>query len=715
MLETMERVWYNDCMLRNPFKELDQKKRMMSSDLLKQNFDFQKVVNQRARILIVAVFVCFCVIAAQLFRIQVIQHEDYVVKLKAYTQKNYIVTPPRGEMYDRNGNLLVANEEVLNITYYPPSNVDNYDEEKWALAYEFAIQFNIQSDAATEREWKDYYLMVSDDYGQSLLTEQEIASYYAGNLNEAASYVLKISRITPEMIEDIRHVELTETQKAWGYVSNEDKYTAWPVMMKMENATLNNVSVVIEDASSENVAYLIEHKESFPGFDVEADWKRTYPYGSTLRDIFGRVSTGGLESDSMDYYLANDYALNDRFGSSGLEKQYEEYLSGERTIKQITFDEESNIAIMTPINEGKKGYDLQLTIDIELQQKVDQILQNILTREKDNEYRKNFKQVFVSLMDPNTGEILVMSGQQREEDGSFTPFASGNYLQSFMPGSIVKLATLYMGLNEGIVQPNELINDTRMCFAGGTCKESASNRGIINDIEAIAKSSNIYMFHIAIRLAGGTYVPNGALYLPYLEEGYAMFRKYFGMFGLGNATQVDLPYEENGLAGTKDEPASLLDFSIGQYETYTPLQLLQYVSAVGTGVKVKPHFLKQIYEINSDSSIVYQYGTQVISTIDGNTNYLDRVIEGMKECVETQFCGSGLKALNKDVAAKTGTAELTSAFVKTNTSIIGFAPSDAPTVSFVCVAPDANNDKALSNICTEIMPVVLEEYYKIYE
>lgn len=709
------KLMYNNVMFKNPFKELDQKNRMMSSDLLKQNFDFQKVVNTRAKILILAVFACFCIIGFRLFSIQVTQHEDYLVKLKAYTQKNYIVTPPRGEMVDRNGNLLVANEEVLNITYYPPSNVTNYDEEKWALAYEFALKFGFDSSYASEREWKDYYLMLSDHYGNELLSDEEINAYYQGKLSESDVYALKIARITPELIEEVKRVELTDIQKEWGYVSNADKYIAWPVMMRMERATLNDVSVIIEDASSENVAYLIEHKEEFPGFDVQADWRRYYPYGSTLRDIFGRVSTNGLETDSMDYYLALDYALNDRFGSSGLEKQYEKYLSGERTIKQISFDDESHIAIMTPIAEGKKGYDLQLTIDIELQQKVDQILQDTLYANKDNEYRKNFKQVFVSLMDPNTGEILTMSGQQLLDDGTFIPFASGNYLQSLMPGSVVKLATIYMGLNEGLVQPNELINDTRMCFAGGTCKESATAKGIINDVEAIAQSSNIYMFHIAIRLAGGTYVPNGALYLPYLDEGYAMFRKYYNMFGLGGSTQVDLPFEELGVAGTKDEAASLLDFSIGQYESYTPLQLLQYVSAVGTGVKVKPHFLKQIYEINSDSSVIYQYGTQVISTIDGNTEYLDRVVDGMVQCVETQFCGTGLKALNKNVAAKTGTAEILNAYIRTNSSIIGFAPSDKPTVSFVCSAPDSNNDKALSNICAEIMPKVLEEYYKIYE
>ncbi len=707
-------------MLKNPFREIDQKNRKNSSDLLKKQFDFFKIVNQRANIVIACIAVCFLILGMRLTYIQIFENESYTMKLEAYTRKNQVVTPPRGEMYDRNGNLLVGNDDVLNITYYPPNYVDSYSEEKWQLAYDFAVEFDIGSEEASFREWQDYYLQVSEDYGNSLLSEQEMQDAIAKTSDtvslESIIYPIKISRITQEMIDEIKEVPLTAEEREAGYLSNEQKYIAWPVMLKMEKATEQNSSIIVEDASTEDVSYLIEHKVDFPGFDVQADWKRTYPYGSTLRDVFGTVATNGLEEETMDYYLAKGYALNERFGSSGLEEQYENYLKGENTINEITYDEESGIAIMTPIQEGKKGYDLQLTIDIDLQQKVDQIIQDVLTEEEDNEYRKYFDEAFVILMDPNTGEILVMSGQQQLEDGEgFMPYASGNYLQNNMPGSIVKLATLYMGLNEGAVSPGEIILDAPICFKDTACKASATNKGLINDIEAIAQSSNVYMFHIAIRMAGGVYVPNAPLYLPLFEDTYDTYRKYYSMFGLGVPTQIDLPFEESGVAGTNDNEVSLLDYSIGQYESYTPLQLAQYVSTVATGRKVKPHFLKEVREVNSEESVVYQYGTQVISNLYGNEEYLDRVREGMIECVNTGFCGTRFRSMNKDIAAKTGTAELTNAYIRTNSSVVGFAPADNPTIAFVCVAPDSNNDRSQSNIAVTIMERVLEEYYKTYE
>ena len=75
-------------------------------------------------------------------------------------------------------------------------------------------------------------------------------------------------------------------------------------------------------------------------------------------------------------------------------------------------------------------------------------------------------------MNPQTGEIIAMSGQQITDDGDFIPFASGNYLQSFLPGSTVKPGVLYMGLNEGSVKINEVIHDAPMYFKGGLVKGS---------------------------------------------------------------------------------------------------------------------------------------------------------------------------------------------------------------------------------------------------
>lgn len=275
-----------------------------------------------------------------------------------------------------------------------------------------------------------------------------------------------------------------------------------------------------------------------------------------------------------------------------------------------------------------------------------------------------------------------------------------------------------MGLNEGVVQPNEIIVDAPMVFGSGASrlvKQSAENKGAINDITAIAKSSNVYMFHIAIRLAGGVYVPNAPLYLPDMTA-YDIFRKYYQMFGLGLETGIDVPKEEIGFISTAREQGTLLDFAIGQYDSYTPLQLIQYVATVGNGgYRVQPHFLKEVYEINSDESVIYQYDTNVLNTVSGNLDYLERVKQGMRECVSTTFCGSGFKNLNKDIAAKTGTAELNTEVIRTNSAVVGFAPSNNPTISFVCMAPDSNNDRSQINICLEIMNDVLTEYYKTYE
>ena len=121
-------------MLRNPFKELDANIRKRSSDLLKRGFDFNKVVNQRATIVISVVFVCFLAIGLRLVQIQYFEQESYLEKLKAFTQKNQTISPPRGDIYDRNGKLLVTNKEVVNITYYPQKDLLNWSEEKWQLS-----------------------------------------------------------------------------------------------------------------------------------------------------------------------------------------------------------------------------------------------------------------------------------------------------------------------------------------------------------------------------------------------------------------------------------------------------------------------------------------------------------------------------------------------------------------------------------------------------
>lgn len=221
-------------MIKNPFRELDHRNRKNSSDLLKRPTDYNKVINQRSFQLLIILICAFLVIALRLTQIQLVENDDYAMKLEAYTRKQQVVTPPRGEIFDRFGNLLVANNECLNITYYPPSDVTSYSQQKWRLAYEFAKHFKISEDSVSEREWKDFYLIIDNNYGNSLLTEQELKQAFSNELSNSAVYDLKINRINDQFINELMSQTLSEKHKEAGYLSNSEKKQAWPVMMLME-------------------------------------------------------------------------------------------------------------------------------------------------------------------------------------------------------------------------------------------------------------------------------------------------------------------------------------------------------------------------------------------------------------------------------------------------------------------------------------------------
>lgn len=114
-------------------------------------------------------------------------------------------------------------------------------------------------------------------------------------------------------------------------IASEEDKNAFSVYLLMNQSPSNSIKVIVEDASNEDVAYLMEHKDEYRGFDVDfGSWKREYPYKDTLRDVLGSVTTTkqGVPSEEREYYEALGYSLTDRVGSSGLEKQYEQLLSG---------------------------------------------------------------------------------------------------------------------------------------------------------------------------------------------------------------------------------------------------------------------------------------------------------------------------------------------------------------------------------------------------
>ena len=690
-------------MIRNPFRDLDQKKLSRSSDVLKTQNDYFKIVNRRIFIFGIIICLIFAVVSVRLVFLQIRNQEDYAAKLENYSSQKQTDSTARGEMVDRNGKVIAKTVSSHNIVYFPPK--DTTSEEQWKLAQTFAKDFKVDHKGMTNSDYQDLYMFLhkdekgNKDSGKNLLSEQEKETLTAEEQEKKIR-----SRITMKMVNEL---------------ADDDIKDAFSVYLSMRKLPNNQNKVILEDVDSDSVAKLMENKDKYRGFDVNlGSWKREYPYKDTLRDVLGSIttSTQGVPSELRSYYEAMGYSLTDRVGQSGLEKQYEDLLSGTPRVSEISYDSDGT-AIMNETSSGKNGYDLHLTIDVELQKKVDDILEDTLKKYAGTAGREKFKKAIVVLMNPQTGEIYAMSGKYLDEDGKIQNYSSGAYLDAFASGSVVKGATVYMMLDQGIQTRYSTEQDEQMKIAGTPFKQSFNTYGTVNSIRALAVSSNVYMFKSVIKLAGGNYVYNQPLGITneMAQETFKLMRNYYSMFGLGTKTGLDVPNEAQGFTGNTMNPGLLLDYSIGQYDNYTPIQLVQYAATIANGgKKVQPKLVNTATEVNTDYT-VYENKTQVLSALPGSKEDLETIQMGFREVVAGEHAIDPIKSLDVQVAAKTGTAEVEDF---TNASLVGYAPYDKEAkVAFACSVPEsATNDQSVAgNLCAyNIMPEVLKEFFKKY-
>lgn len=692
-------------MFENPFRKLDMNRKKRSSNVLRQSQDQIKVINDRLKVSMLVIIVVFSVIAFRLADLTIINQQEYAEKLKNYTAQKQSFSSPRGTIYDRNGNILVESVSSLTISYYPVEGIS--EKEEWELAEKLVDELSLKATNITDRQCKDmhinYMRYVKEDNLHSILSKKDQKKISEGLLSVDEIQELILNKLDPSKF-------------------NDKTRAIYQVKMRMDAAPYNKYKVIVEDATNDQISFVSENGSRFPGFKCTFDWKRAYTEGNNFKGILGTISsqTQGVPSESQEYYLALDYSLNDRVGISGLEKQYEKLLSGTKAVYNIKFDD-NGVAYLEEEKAGKSGYDLTLTIDIDYQNRMDKLLINALESAKGNQYRKYFNQVQLVVMNPKTGEIYAMSGATKDEKGNIVLTPTDTYLSANRVGSVVKIATVYMGLNEGVIYPGEVIMDEPMQLKGSAPMASYHNYGLINDIDAIHMSSNVYMWHIALRLGGNTYSHNMSINLD--DDLYNLMRRYYNMFGLGVKTGIDLPSESIGSIGADQEQANALHYAIGQYDTYTAMQLAQYVATIANnGSRVQPHLLAYATEVNDKGTIVYNKGTTVLSTVLGNLDYLKNPKQGMVECAnDYNYCGSALSAnyTGKPMAAKTGTAE-NEFYVDgqrintTNATMIAFGPTDDPEIAIACSAPNSNNGFGAAiqhNICMNIVGDAAKDYF----
>ena len=506
----------------------------------------------------------------------------------------------RGNIYDKNGILLVGNKKVYNLAYHYNENEDTFEILKFLYN-----NFNINKDEFLKK------------------------------------------------------------------VNNSYKYE--DIILK-NNLTENEVSLVLNS--------------DVKGLFIKESFERFYPYKDTLKNVLGSV--GFIQKENKNYYLKKGYKLYEKVGISGLEREYEEYLKGTNAKYKVNNDNS-----LTLISHGKKGSDLYLSIDINLVNEINTIIKEELVKAKKHLNTQYLNDAFVIVGNPKTSEVYSLNGQRYLNDNTFTDISLNNINSAFTMGSVVKGATISVGYKYNLIEKGKKILDGCVKLKNKTEKCSFKELGYLDDVSALKMSSNYYQFLIAISLLGKKYTPN--MDLNASEKEFNIYRDMLSSYGLGIITGIDLPNEKPGLKGNIISDDLLLNLAIGQYDTYTPIELFNYINTLAMkGKRISPSLVN---EIKNNDFIIFKNKHEVVDNVQISNDDFNQIHKGFYEVMNN---GTGLGFMNKNLrpAGKTGTSE---SFIDTDSdgkidtktltlTMAGFFPYDDPKISLIVVCPNTSHN-----------------------
>lgn len=668
-------------------------------------------INKRIMLILILVFILFFII---IFKVSYMQFNNYKGSVKELnklsTKKVYGNSMPRGRIFDRNHKIIVDNVGSNMITYKKESRVT--DKEEIEMAYLLSKNIDINYSKLTTNMLKTFWIINNKEKADKKITKKEYELYKQRKLKIKELEKLKLDRITDGELD---------------VYDEQDKEAAY-VYYLMNHGYSYDEKVIKDNVTDSEYSYVIYNKSKLKGFNTSISWQRTYPYGETLRQILGNVSSyeQGLLEDFKNDYLKKGYSLNDRVGTSYLELAYENYLFGKKDEYEI------KNGTKKLIKKGSRGNDIVLTIDIDLQKELEKVIEEELINAKKEPNTKYFNHSSVIITDPKTGEILAMASKQiiDANDGYIVRDYTTNILTgSDTPGSIVKGASMLVGYKTGNLKIGDVFYDKCIKFKNTPKKCSWSNSlGALNDINALKYSSNSYQFQLALKVAGINYYYN----MPIKVDKSALdtYKNVFNELGLGSKSGIDLPNETEGYKGKESNAGLLLNYAIGQYDTYSVLQLSSYINTLSNlGERNKLHIVKEIRKSTDDESlgkVKKKINKETLNNVNIDKIYFERVREGFKSVMEG-YLGKGYMGDSPNPAGKTGTSESfydsdndKKVDVETYTkSFIGYAPYDDPKMSIVSISPHISYKNAsysyTSNINKRIVSRICNIFFENYE
>ena len=242
---------------------------------------------KRMLFLLIFMFLMFLIIIIKLSFMQTHNLKASLGNLKKLSTKIvYGPSMPRGRILDRNYNVIVDNVGTNIISYKKEANVSVKDEIDYA--YLLASKIDINYAKLTKNSLKDFWIVNNKEKANKKITDKEYELYKRRKLKAKDLEALKKMRITDEDLS---------------IYSDIDKKSAY-IYYLMNHGYSYDDKVIKEDITPLEYAFVAQNKNNLKGFSVSSSWKRTYPYGDTLRQILGNVSTseqGILKSDAASY------------------------------------------------------------------------------------------------------------------------------------------------------------------------------------------------------------------------------------------------------------------------------------------------------------------------------------------------------------------------------------------------------------------------------
>lgn len=490
-----------------------------------------------------------------------------------------------------------------------------------------------------------------------------------------------------------------------------------------------------EDNTLEEVILFADRGVIYDRFGVELAWNKKIDQenGEThgqrayktpgFSHVLGYVNTPS--KDNKGKYWQTTFT-----GKDGLEKQYNETLTGINGSKLVEIDARGNVYSENTINPKKEGGNLYTSIDSRIQSKLFSLI-----KQASIDYK--FKGGAAIIMDIENGEILASTsypeynseilslGKDSKTINSYLTDPRKVFLDKtisglYTPGSIVKPFFALGALNEGVITPEKQILSTGSISIPNPYFEDQFSvfkdwkaHGWTDMAEAIAVSSDVYFYAI-----GGGFEDQEGIGINNLE-------RYVKIFGVGQKTGVDLPDENEGNIPTPSwkarvfngEPWRIGDTyntSIGQYGfQVTPIEMVRATAAIANyGKLITPHFTPE-ESTEKDKIINNDYNLPPESI---STNYYEVVHEGMREAV-TYGTAVALNVPYTDIAAKTGTAQVGTKKDRVNSWVIGFFPYENPKYAFTMMMEErpSSGTAGASGVMRKLFDYMAQETSEYFE